>query len=131
MQIKSTVKSVSNRKAKKHSVAFFERSSWYHRIKILDEKGNIKYGKKGGFATRKEAEESYWCCLEEFEKARLLKVEKPQDIALGEYLKLWFENEFSPNIQNTTRMVMAHMIYDIILPKVIGGTLVVPPKYIF
>lgn len=110
-------KSISNQRSKKHSVAFFERSSWYHRIKILDEKGNIKYGKKGGFATQKEAEESYWRCLEEFEKARLLKIEKPQDIALGEYLKLWFENKFSPDIQNTTRMVMAHMIYDIILPN--------------
>lgn len=110
-------KNVSNQKSKKHSVAFFERGSWYHRVKTLDEKGNIKYSKRGGFATKNEAEESYWSCIKEFEKASLLNVEKPQNIFLGEYLKLWFEKEFSPNIQNTTRMVMAHMIYDIILPN--------------
>lgn len=34
----------------KKSVAFFERNSWYHRIKTLNEDGTIKYGKKGGFA---------------------------------------------------------------------------------
>ena len=110
-QIRQTV---SNRKSKKHSVAFFERGSWYHRTKSLDEKGNIKYGKKGGFSTQKEAEDDYWLCLEEFEKSRLLVCEDVGSITLGDYLKKWFENDFSPNIQNTTRMVMAHMIYNII-----------------
>ena len=114
-QIRQTV---SNRKSKKHSVAFFERGSWYHRTKSLDEKGNIKYGKKGGFSTQKEAEDDYWLCLEEFEKSRLLVCEDVGSITLGDYLKKWFENDFSPNIQNTTRMVMAHMIYNIILPNI-------------
>ena len=106
--------SVSNHKTKKHSVAFFERGSWYHRTKTLDEKGNIKYGKKGGFATQQEAEENYWRCLEEFEKARLLiSQNQTNNILFSDYLKLWFENEFSPKIQNTTRMVTAHVLYDI------------------
>ena len=89
-QIRQTV---SNRKSKKHSVAFFERGSWYHRTKSLDEKGNIKYGKKGGFSTQKEAEDDYWLCLEEFEKSRLLVCEDVGSITLGDYLKKWFENE--------------------------------------
>ena len=114
-QIRQTV---SNRKAKKHSVAFFERGSWYHRTKTLDEEGNIKYGKKGGFSTQKEAEEDYWVCLEEFEKSKLLITDEPTSIMFGDYLIKWFENDFSPNIQNTTRMVMAHMLYDIILPNI-------------
>lgn len=63
--------SISNRKPKKHSVAFFERGSWYHRTKTLDDTGKIKYGKKGGFASQKEAEENYWKCLEAFEKSRM------------------------------------------------------------
>lgn len=111
--------SISNRKPKKHSVAFFERGSWYHRTKTLDDTGKIKYGKKGGFASQKEAEENYWKCLEAFEKSRMSReVKNYGTITLGDYLKVWFEDEFSPNVQNTTRMVMAHMIYDIILPNI-------------
>ena len=111
--------SVSNHKTKKHSVAFFERGSWYHRTKTLDEKGNIKYGKKGGFSTQKEAEENYWLCLEKFENSRLLNSKNQNDtILFSDYLKLWFENDFSTRIQNTTRMVTAHILYDIILPNI-------------
>lgn len=111
--------SVSNRKPKKHSVAFFERGSWYHRTKSIDDNGKIKYGKKGGFASQKEAEENYWRCLEEFEKSCLSMAEKNSgNITLGNYLKIWFEKDFSPVIRNTTRMVMAHMIYDVILKNI-------------
>ena len=111
--------SVSNRKPKKHSVAFFERGSWYHRTKSIDGNGKIKYGKKGGFASQREAEENYWRCLEEFEKSCLSMAEKNSgNITLGNYLKIWFEKDFSPLIRNTTRMVMAHMIYDIILKNI-------------
>lgn len=114
--------SVSNRKPKKHSVAFYERGSWYHRTKSIDNNGKIKYGKKGGFSTQKEAEEDYWICLEKFEQSCLARQSKnAENITLSDYLKLWFENEFSPIIQNTTRMVMAHMIYDIILPNIQSG----------
>lgn len=101
-------------KSKKHSVAFFERGSWYHRTKSLDKKGNIKYGKKGGFSTQKEAEDDYWLCLEEFEKSRLLVCEDVGSITLGDYLKKWFENDFSPNIQNTDYPIFGGMIYDIV-----------------
>ena len=111
-------KTVSNQKSKKHCVAFFERGSWYHRIKMLDENGNIKYGKIGGFASKPEAEESYWHCLAEFEKAKLLTNEEPQNIMFSDYLKLWFENDFSSRIKNTTRMVSAHILYNVILPNI-------------
>lgn len=114
--------SISNRKPKKHSVAFYERGSWYHRTKSIDNNGKIKYGKKGGFASQKEAEEDYWLCLEKFEQSCLARQSKnAENITLSDYLKLWFEKEFSPIIQNTTRMVMAHMIYDIILPNIQSG----------
>ena len=36
--------------------AFFERNSWYHRIKVLQPDGTTKYGKKGGFLSREEFE---------------------------------------------------------------------------
>lgn len=111
-------RTVSNQKSKKHSVAFFERGSWYHRTETVDEKGNIKYGKIGGFATQNEAEEDYWRCNDEFEKRLLLSNDEPQSRSLSDYLVRWFENDFSSRIQNTTRMVTAYMIYDIILPNI-------------
>ncbi len=110
---------VSNRKPKKHSVAFFERGSWYHRTKFFDKNGNIKYGKKGGFITQKDAEDNYWLCVKEFEKEQLLNNAKfDKNILFADYLTLWFEKDFSPKIQNTTRMVTAHMLYDVILPNI-------------
>lgn len=30
------------KKVQKNSVAFFERNSWYHRIKILDDDGTVR-----------------------------------------------------------------------------------------
>ena len=51
------------------SKSFFENNSWYHRTKILQEDGTVKYGKKGGFATSKEADRSYDQYEAEFKKA--------------------------------------------------------------
>ena len=51
------------------SKSFFENNSWYHRTKILQEDGTVKYGKKGGFATSKEADKSYDQYEAEFKKA--------------------------------------------------------------
>ena len=53
------------------SVAFFENGSWYHRTKTLNNDYTVKYGKKGGFKTKEEAEESFqkydkqnfFCCF--------------------------------------------------------------------
>jgi len=46
--------------------AFYERNSWHHRIKILNEDYSTSYGKKGGFKTPEEAEESFKKYKEEF-----------------------------------------------------------------
>ena len=50
------------------SVAFFERGSWYHRYKELEENGQVKYLKKGGFKTIEEAEKSYYIFNERFKE---------------------------------------------------------------
>lgn len=59
---------MDNSKTKVKSVAFYERGSWYHRYKELEENGTIKYSKKGGFTTQKQAEESYYIYEERFKK---------------------------------------------------------------
>ena len=55
--------------ADRKGVAFFERGSWYHRFKLLQEDGTTKYAKKGGFKTAKEAEQSYHKYEAEYKKA--------------------------------------------------------------
>lgn len=101
-----------------NSVAFFENGSWYHRTKTLNEDYTVKYGKKGGFQTQEEAEESY----DKYEKAfqeqingKTIKLD--DNITLKNYLIYWFENIFVSRIENTTKMISNYTIYKVIIPN--------------
>ena len=103
----------------KTGVAFYEGSSWFHRIKVLQEDGTIKYSKRGGFATASEAEKSYRQYEEKFKKAyRAYQISSRINTEIGfkDYLIYWFEDMYSQRIENTTRMVGAYTLYDLILP---------------
>ena len=102
-----------------NSAAFFENNSWYHRTKTLQADGSIKYSKKGGFATSKEADKSYDQCEAAFTKAyRAYQIahQVNKEIMLKDYLIYWFEEVFSQRVESTTRMVGAYAIYDLIMP---------------
>lgn len=108
---------------KKVGVAFFERKSWYHRTKTLQDDGTVKYGKIGGFDSEEEAEESYWKHEEEFlkqQRAYLVSKQGNPDILLKDYLIFWFENVYSQRIESTTRMLGAYILYDLLLPSMEG-----------
>ena len=101
-----------------NSVAFFENGSWYHRTKTLNEDYTVKYGKKGGFQTQEEAEESY----DKYEKAfqeqingKTIKLD--DNITFKNYLIYWFENIFVSRIESTTKMVSSYTIYNVIIPN--------------
>lgn len=101
------------------SKSFFENNSWYHRTKTLQEDGSIKYSKKGGFATSREADKSYDQCEAAFTKAyRAYQIahQVNKEIMLKDYLIYWFEEVFSQRVESTTRMVGAYAIYDLIMP---------------
>lgn len=101
------------------SKSFFENNSWYHRTKTLQANGSIKYSKKGGFATSKEADKSYDQCEAAFTKAyRAYQIahQVNKEIMLKDYLIYWFEEVFSQRVESTTRMVGAYAIYDLIMP---------------
>ena len=105
---------------KNSGVAFFEGSSWFHRVKLLQPDGTVRYSKKGGFQTEAEAEESYYKCEDEFKKAsRNLQLSKKvnTEIGLKDYLLYWFEDVFSERVENSTRMICAYTLYDLILPN--------------
>lgn len=105
----------------KKSVAFFERNSWYHRTKALDENGKVKYGKKGGFSSQEDAEESYYKYEKDFNaelRKQQLSSKENREIMFKDYLIYWFEEVFSKRIETTTRMVGAYVIYDLILPNI-------------
>lgn len=46
--------------AKKKGVVFYEETSWFHRVKLLQPDGSVKYSKRGGFQSEAEAEASYY-----------------------------------------------------------------------
>lgn len=107
-------------KKESSNIAFFEKNSWYHRVKILNEDGTVKYGKRGGFQSASEAEESYRKYEDEFKKAyRAYHISRKvnTDITLKEYLIYWFEDVYSGRIENTTRMLGAYTLYDLLLPN--------------
>lgn len=99
--------------------SFFENNSWYHRTKTLQEDGTVKYSKKGGFATRQEADKSYNKYEAEFKdavRAYQLAHQVNSEVMLKDYLIYWFEEVFSQRVESTTRMVGAYALYDLILP---------------
>lgn len=102
----------------KKSVAFFERGSWYHRTKTLQEDFTVSYGKKGGFATSEEAEESYKKCKEEFLKELTMHhLNIDQEVYLSDYLVYWFENIFKEKEpENTYILGVAYIVYNLIVP---------------
>ncbi|MCD8225020.1 MAG: site-specific integrase, partial [Clostridiales bacterium] len=102
------------------SKSFYENNSWYHRTKVLQDDGTVKYGKKGGFRTSKEADKSYDRCEAEFKKAYRsyqMANQVNTEVMLKDYLIYWFEDVFSQRVESTTRMVGAYAIYDLILPQ--------------
>ena len=104
--------------ANKKSVAFCEAGSWYHRIKVLQKDGTTKYSKKGGFATAKEAEASYYQYEEEFKKAyRAYHISSYTEFDLKEYLIYWLEEIYSARIENTTRMLASYVVYGLLIPN--------------
>lgn len=101
-------------------VAFYEGSSWYHRVKLLQPDGSVKYSTRGGFSTESEAKSSYYKYEEEFKKSsRNLQITQKinADIGLKDYLLYWFEDVFSERVENSTRMIGAYTLYDLILPN--------------
>lgn len=106
---------------KKSGVAFYEGSSWYHRVKLLQPDGTVKHSKRGGFQSAEDAEISYYKYEEEFKKALRnyqMSTKVNVDIMLKDYLLYWFEEVFSERIESSTRMICAYTLYDLILPNI-------------
>lgn len=102
----------------KNNIAFYEGNSWYHRIKILNQDGTTTYSKRGGFKSIKEAEESYYKYKDEYENAvRRKEAIKKDNISFKDYLIYWYEDVYSEQVENTTKMIAAYTLYRLILPN--------------
>ena len=104
----------------KKSVAFFERGSWYHRTKTLKEDGTVKYGKRGGFESEQDAVKAYKLAEKEFKQQQRKAVmtgKNRQEVMLKDYLIYWYEEVFSQRIKNTTKMIGAYVLYDLVFPN--------------
>lgn len=103
--------------ADRKGTAFFERGSWYHRFKLLQEDGTTYYSKKGGFKTAKEAEQSYRKFEAEYKKAyRAYHAASIRDLDLKEYLVFWLDEIYRARIENTTYMLASYVLYDLLFP---------------
>lgn len=105
---------------KNKGVTFYEGNSWFHRVKLLQSDGSVRYSKRGGFQTEAEAEASYYKYEEIFKKeSRKLQISTKvnTEIGLKDYLLYWFEDVFSERVENSTRMICAYTLYDLILPN--------------
>lgn len=102
----------------KKNIAFFERGSWYHRIKTIQNDGVVKYGKKGGFKTQAEAEKSYYKYSKEFLEKRKAKNNISQDVCLKEYLIYWFEEIYIQRVETNTQTLGFYVLYKLILPNI-------------
>lgn len=106
---------------KKKSVAFFENGSWYHRTKTFLEDGTTKYGKKGGFKTAEEAEESFALYNERFKKAvrdYQIANQIDKDILLKDYLIYWFDEIYCKRTATTSQNLGRHILYYLLLPNI-------------
>ncbi len=103
---------------KKKNIAFYERGSWYHRTKIIQNDGTVKYGKKGGFKTAEEAENSYKKYNEKFMEKAKIKSKLNLDISLSEYLLYWFEEVYRHKVQSSTQSLGIYVLYQLILPSI-------------
>lgn len=103
---------------KKVGNAFYERGSWYHRIKILNEDYTTTYSKKGGFETPEEAEESFNKYNEEYkEQLEVHHLNIDKEVYLSSYLIYWYENIFkNREPENTYALGVAYVIYNMIVP---------------
>lgn len=102
-----------------NSVAFWERGSWHHRTKELLENGKTKYGKKGGFKTPEEAEESYWKYLEIFNESvrKFNATTVDKEIMFKDYLYFWLENVYRERAEDSSILVASYAIRDLIIPS--------------
>ena len=106
--------------SKGNSAAFWERGSWHHRTKVLLENGKTKYGKKGGFKTPEEAEESYWKCLESYNNSvrNLNATIIDKEIMFKDYLCFWLENIYKQRTETSSVLVASYAIRDLIIPNI-------------
>lgn len=104
--------------ANNKSPAFYEGSSWFHRVKVLQPDGSTTYSKRGGFSTPEEAEQSYHKYEEEYTKAyRAYYARVQKDFELKDYLIYWLEEVYTPRVANTTKILANFVLYDLLIPN--------------
>lgn len=106
-------------RSKKYPHAFFERGSWYHRTKCLQEDYSVSYGKVGGFKSDAEAEAAYEKHIEEFNQSMKAKfIKQGENTTFRDYLVYWFQSIYSERVETTTRYIAAYVIYTFLLPSI-------------
>lgn len=115
---------MQKKSTKGKEVVFFERGSWYHRTKTINDDFTIKYGKKGGFQTAEEAEDHYWEERERFDKEiSQYRQKQNTQFSFAGYLTYWFHNVFLARVESSIKIGFSYVLYHIIRPNITNDVL--------
>ena len=99
---------------------FFGGASWYFRYKTVDENNKIVYRRKGGYATRDEAEKAakkYSKKYNDEVMGQIKEVRQLMDHNLAYYLRHWSDGIYAPRAGNSARVLADHVINEWIIPE--------------
>lgn len=115
---------MQKKSTKGKEVVFFERGSWYHRTKTINDDFTIKYGKKGGFQTAEETEDHYWEERERFDKEiSQYRQKQNTQFSFAGYLTYWFHNVFLARVESSIKIGFSYVLYHIIQPNITNDVL--------
>ncbi|MBR3600915.1 MAG: site-specific integrase [Lachnospiraceae bacterium] len=106
-------------KGDRNGAAIYNGSSWYHRYKELLPDGTIKYGKREGFATAEDANESKKKYEQEFEnqaRRQGLATRVDGKVMFTDFLKYYLEDVLKPTCEPSTAIVYSYVLYRNVMP---------------
>lgn len=90
-------------------------STWYYYFDIGKVDGKRKKKEKGGFKTKKEAEQELAKAMNEYNNAG--QVFEPNEISVSDYLDFWFDNFCKMNLKYNTQLNYLNIIENHLKPR--------------
>ena len=90
-------------------------STWYYYFDIGKVDGKRKKKEKGGFKTKKAAEQELAKAMNEYNNAG--QVFEPNEISVSDYLDFWFDNFCKMNLKYNTQLNYLNIIENHLKPR--------------
>lgn len=90
-------------------------STWSYYFDLGKTNGKRKKREKGGFRTKKEAEQALAAALNEYNNSG--QVFEPSEVTVSDYLSQWYELFCKPNLKYNTQLAYLRIIEGHLVPK--------------